>query len=413
VNKKNTLKFNNDHGAAMMMFAVFVFLLSMTIIIGISRPAIREFSLTKNTLDSKQAYFLAESGVEDAFYRVKTGKNISASESLVLSSTTATTTITNLSSGDKEIESLSSTNSYQRKVNLLLTQGVGTSFYYGMHSGTGGVTMNNSSSIIGNLYSNGSISASSGSSITGSAVSAGSGGSINGANAGNDIQAHTVTNSTAVGTIYCQVGSLNNKLCDTSKIDPPTQPFPVTPSDISNWQTLASAGGTSFPISLSGSSTQSIGPKKILGNVTLSNNAVLTVDGTLWITGNLSISNNSIINLNSSFGSNGGVIVIDGIVSTSNSATFQGSGTLGSYIMVVSNSISNSAIQINNTAGSIVLVAPDGGVVLNNSAGANQVTAKTITLNNSATIIYQTGLASAAFSSGPSGAWNVKSWKEK
>ncbi len=574
----NLKKLDNkkSHGAAMMIFTLFVFFISMTIIAGISRPAIREFVLGKNILDSKQSYFLSESGVEDAFYRIKNSKQIDASETLVLGDTTVTTTITDVASGEKEIISSGDTGDYQRKMNMTVQQGVGTSFNYGMQSGTGGVTLNNSSKIIGNVYSNGPITGSG--SVTGTAVSAsgasgtvdqsyGTGtptsdntfgnatvtedvaqsfvltatnylttaqiyikkvgtpanatvtirtdnsgkpsstvratgtlssslvstsygwvnitftsnpqltagttywltldastsagnyyivgggpgysngtakigrvssstwaqlgvntdlffsistgglpGSINGITVGlggvGDAQAHSVTSSTVAGTIYCQTGSGNNKACNTSQPDPVTQSFPVSDQNITDWKAEALAGGTSGSISLSGSSTQFIGPKNIVGNVTLSNNAILTVTGTLWITGNVTISNSSRVRLDPSFGATGGVIIIDGTVSTSNSATFAGSGTTGSYIMVVSTNTGSSAITISNGAGSVILVAPYGGVVMNNSAGANQVTAKNITLNNNATITYISGLTSSRFSSGPSGSWSVKSWKE-
>lgn len=572
-NYKN-LKTVGSHGAAMMMFALFVFFLSMTIIVGISKPAVREYTLAKLALDSKQAYFLAESGAEDALYRINNSMQIDGSENLVSGNTTISTTITDLSGGDKDISSLA--NSYQRKVNLLLTQGVGASFNYGMQSGTGGVTMNNNSSVIGNLYSNGPIIGTGSASITGGAVSAngqaatvdqsfGSGtpasdnifgnatttedvaqsfqlsatnyltsaqvyikkvgspanatvtvrsnssgkpgtvratgtlssslvstnygwvnitftnyqatagttywltidsatsaanyyvigggtgyasgtanigraststwsqlgvntdlffsvstggllGSISGVTVGTggvgNAEAHTVTGSTVAGTIYCQTGSGNNKSCNTSHPDPVSANFPISDQNIADWKAEALAGGTSGGINLSGSMSQSVGPRQITGNVTLSNSSVLTVNGILWITGNVTISNNSIIKLSSSFGVSGGIIVVDGTVSTNNSAVFQGSGSVGSYMMVVSTNTSNSAITINNTAGSIIIMAPYGGIQMNNSAGANQVTAKSITLNNNATITYDSGLANTSFSTGPSGSWNVTSWKE-
>ncbi|MCC6323274.1 hypothetical protein IT400_00600 [Candidatus Nomurabacteria bacterium] len=571
------LNIKKNYGAAMMIFTLFVFFISMTIIAGISRPVIREYVLGNNILDSKQAYFLANSATEDVLYRINKSKQLGSSVNLVLGTTTVTTTVTTLANGNKEILASADNAGYQRKINLTVQKGVGTSFYYGMQSGTGGITLNNSSQIIGNVYSNGPITGTG--SITGTAVSAngqsatvdqtnGSGapasdnifgnttntktiaqsfqltntnilssaqiyikkvgspadatvtirtdssgkpsstikatgtlstnlvstnygwvninftsnpsltsattywltvdgasasgsnyyiiggnvnygngtakigklspstwtqigvntdlffsistggayGSINGVTVGTagvgNAEAHSVTNSTVAGTIYCQTGSSNNKACDTSHLDPVSANFPVSDQNITDWKDDALLGGTSPAISLSGSSTQSIGPKKITGNVTLSSNAVLTVTGVLWITGNLSISNNSIMKLDPSFGAAGGVVIVDGTVSTANSATFLGSGTTGSYMMVVSTNTGSSAISISNTAGSIILIAPYGGVVLSNSAGANQVTAKTITLSNSATITYNSGLTSSSFSTGPSGAWTVKSWKE-
>jgi hypothetical protein len=186
----------------------------------------------------------------------------------------------------------------------------------------------------------------------------------------------------------------------------------VSDQNIIDWKDIALAGGTSSAILLSGSQTQSIGPKKINGNVTLSNSAVLTVTGVLWITGNVNIDNNTILKLDSSYGSNEGMIIVDGTVLTDNNAVFNGSGATGSYIMVVSTNTGSSAITLNNSAGSVILMAPYGNVAMNNSAGAKQITAKSISLSNTATVTYESGLADASFSTGPSGSWEIFSWKE-
>lgn len=408
--KIQNLKTKHNGGAAMMLFTLIVFFASMTIIVGISRPAIQEFALGRKNFNSKQAYLLAESGVEDAYYRIKNNMQIGASEVLVLGNATTTTTITNLLGGDKEIVSVGSFDTYQRKTKLVLTQTVGVSFSYGMQTGTGGVVMNNSSSIIGNIYSDGAIVGSGSSVITGGAISSGASGSISGVSVGDDAIANSVTNSTITGSLYCQSGSGNNKSCNTSYTEPTPQDYPISDDQISSWKAEAEAGGSVSGFDLTGSDLLSIGPKKIVGNVNLSNSAIMTVDGVLWITGDLNLDNTSEVKLASSFGSNGGMIVVDGTVSTSQSGGFEKSGNR--ILIVVSTNISNTAIQLNNGAGSVVLMAPNGGVSLSQSASANQVTAKTITLSNSATVTYNTGLVDSRFSSGPSGAWGVSSWGE-
>lgn len=414
--KMQSNKFKNKYktGAAMMLFTLIVFFASMTIIMGISSPAIREFALGKNNFDSKQAYLLAESAVEDAYYRIKNSKQIGSSETLVLGNTTATTTITTLLNGDKEIFSIADLDTHQRKTKLVLTQTVGVAFNYGMQTGTGGVVMNNSSSIIGggNLYSDGPIVGSGSSVIQGTAVSSGPSGSISGVSVGVDAIANSVTNSTISGSLYCQSGSGNNKSCNTSYTQPATQAFPISDQQIIDWKSEAEAGGSVSGFDLVGSDLLSLGPKKITGNVSLSNTSILTVDGVLWITGNLTLNNSSEVKLSSSFGVNGGMIIVDGIVSTNQSAGFEGSGTTGSYIIVLSTNTSDGAILINNSAGTVILMAPNGGVELSNNSGANQVTARLITLNNSSSVTYKTGLVSTEFSSGPSGAWGVRSWGE-
>lgn len=573
-------RIQKNKGAAMMILVIFLLFIGITVITGVVSPVVREFAVAKDAYDSKQTYFLTESGVEDAYYRIKNNKQIGGSETLVLGTTDVTTTITDITGGQKMIESLGDTNSHQRTISLTVNAGEGVSFNYGMQSGTGGITMSNTSKVIGNVYSNGPINGSNSAAITGTAISAnsesvvadqsyGSGtpasnnsfgnanstqdiaqsfqipatkniikaqlyikksgspsnatvtirtnnsgspsstivasgtlssslvassygwvditfstnpsltasttywltvdvssssssnyyivggdtgyssgtaktgststpswsqvgsstdlffqiftggtlGSISGMTVGTsgvgNAQANTVTGSTIAGSLYCQTGSSNNKSCDTSQADPVYQNFPVSSANITEWKDTAVAGGTtSSSISLSGSQTQSVGPRKISGNITLSNNSVLTLTGVVWVTGNLSISNSGILKLDSTYGSSSGMIIVDGTISTANSAQFQGSGTTGSFIMAISTSTSSSAINISNSAGSVVLVAPDGGIQLSNSAGAKELTAKSITLSNSATITYDSGLANANFTTGPSGSYSVSSWKE-
>jgi hypothetical protein len=562
----------------MLVLTLFVSIVSLASITATTGTAVRAHRDEVNIERTKQSYSTAESGIEDALYRLKNNMDIDTNETITLGNTTATTAITDIGDSQKSVASTGTTNSNDRSLSVVLKQSEGVSFFYGMQAGTGGATMNNSAGIIGNLYSNGPIVANNSAYVTGSATSAngdsatadqsfGSGtpasnnnfgnatstedvaqsfrltntnylssaqiyikkvgspsnatvtirtdssskpsstiratgtlssslvstsygwvnitfttnpqltsattywltidasnsssnyyvvggdtgyangtakigrvststwaqlgtntdlffsistggafGSISGLTVGTagvgNAYAHTVTGSTVAGTIYCQTGSGNNKSCNTTLTDPVLQNFPVSDQNITDWKDMALAGGTSSGISISGSQTQSIGPKKINGSISLSNNAVLTVTGVLWVTGDISISNSTIIKLASSFGSDGGIIIVDGTISTDNSAVFNGSGTAGSYIMAISTNTGSSAIALNNSAGSVVLIAPYGGITMNNSAGAKQVTAKSITLNNTATITYESGLADASFSTGPAGSWDILSWQE-
>lgn len=224
--------------------------------------------------------------------------------------------------------------------------------------------------------------------------------------------AHTITNSIIAGTNYCQVGSGNNRACNTSLADPTQVPMPISDQNILDWKTEAEAGGVYSGNYTVNSSSASLGPKKITGNLTLSNNANLTVTGTLWVQGDLSISNNVIVNLSPSFGTSEGVIVVDGIVNISNNSTFSGSGSTGSYLMVLSTSTSTSAITLANNGGAVILYAANGTVNLANNSSAKSLNGKFIHLSNNAVIVYDSGLVNSNFVNGPSGGWGITSWKE-
>ncbi|MDQ3245201.1 MAG: hypothetical protein M3P22_02580 [bacterium] len=223
--------------------------------------------------------------------------------------------------------------------------------------------------------------------------------------------AHTVNNSTIAGTNYCQTGSGNNKSCNTSLADPTQVALPISDQNIIDWKAEATAGGVySGNYVVSGS--QSYGPKEITGNLSFENGAILTVTGTLWVHGTIDVSNNATVRLSSSYGASEGVIVADGNVIIGNNANFYGSGTTGSYPMVLTTSNSSSAINLSNNAGAVILYAGNGTINVDNNAGATALTAYRITLGNNAIINYDSGLVNSNFVSGPSGGWNVTSWKE-
>jgi hypothetical protein len=224
--------------------------------------------------------------------------------------------------------------------------------------------------------------------------------------------AHTVNNSTIAGTNYCQTGSGNNKACNTSLADPAQVAMPISDQNILDWKDEALAGGTyTGNMTISGTTT-SLGPKKIVGNLTIQNNSDVTITGTIWVTGNIIFDNNVDTRLSASYGSSEGAIIADGTVSVNNNADFHGSGTSGSYIMVLSTSTSTSAITLGNNAGAVVLYAANGTINVSNNAGATSVNGYAISLSNNAVITFDSGLINANFVSGPSGGWNVNSWKE-
>jgi hypothetical protein len=577
---KNNFK-QNQKGNALIITVLLFVAITTSLSIGLTAPTISAVKSSKDSLEAKKSYAVAESGIEDVFYRIRNSKQVSSTEILSLGSQQTTTTITDISSSKKQINSIGDSFDRNRTVKATIEQGVGVSFSYGVQTGKGGFTMSNNSQIIGSVYSNGPITGSG--SITGSATSANSatlasdqsngtgipiydipfgnanstqdfaqsfqisdtevvnkvqlylkkvgtpsnltvkivtdsGGSpstvvktsgvlsassvstnypsgtwsevifptkpqldfgvtywividastsasnyyIIGANnngytngvskigtsagawannnpsgtdgffsiyvggvtglisgitigtgAVGDAYSNTVNNSTIRGTNYCKVGTGNNKSCNTSLSDPIEVSMPISDANIQDWKDVASDGGTYSGNYVLDSTIGNLGPKKITGNLSIKNNANMTVTGTIWVQGDLDVSNNATVSLASGYGSSEGVIIVDGTVYLGNNANFTGSGTSGSYVMVLSTSNSTSAITVGNNAGAVILYASNGTINVSNNAGAKSITGYSINLNNNAVITYDSGLANSNFSSGPGGSWNVSSWKEQ
>ena len=430
----HTYKNSSQKGAAM-LFAVLLFLFaSMIIVVGIIKPILKQANISKNIITSKNSYYVSQGSVEEVLYRLNNNKQLSSSESLTLNGNTATTLINTTSAG-KQVIATGNANNLVRKVELNVVLGSGVSFHYGVQSGEGGFQLQNSSSIIGNVFSAGPITGS-GNYIYGDVISAGPSGLINGIHATGTAYAHTIQNSTIDKNAYYQsITSTNvngsncpNSHCFPGSTDQPVAPLPISDAQITEWEDYAASGGTA---TCSGgtytiTSSVTIGPKKIPCDLVIGSSAVVTIAGYIWATGNITIKNSSLVKMDSSLGSQNVAIIADdpsdrlngSIFTVANSAAFQNSGTAGSFVFLISmnNSAENggnvAAFSLSNSASALVAYASHGFIPISNSVSLKEVTAYKITLSNSSNIKYDTGLPSSLFEGGPAGGYTITNWKE-
>lgn len=577
-------KQNYQKGQALLISLVFFTSISLAMTTGLVVPTVKEFKIANTSINSKKSYALSESGIEDAFYRVKTGRDISATEILTLDGNTATTSISTPNANEKLIEAVGEVANSERILSLSLSTDTGVSFNYGVQVGAGGLYLD-SGTVNGNVYANGPITASSSGSnaITGTAISANSpsstanqsngigtptnninfakdnsnediaqsfvltedlplnkvelyirktstpgdatvtirndnsgspgstiyatgtltaslvttsyswistsftsnptltigttywlvvdtssnnskyytiGGNDNGYSSGitkigkttswannspstldyffkiylgglygsiigngqwtqlrigtvsGTAQANTVNYVHASGNIYCQTGTGNNKGCTTGT-DPVYIDFPVSEANIDAWKSEAEAGGiTNGNVSV-GWAGATLGPRKINGNLTVSGGGTLTITGNLWVTGNINLSGGGKIRLASSYGTDDGVIVADGTVIISGGGNANGSGTTGSYLMILTTNTSTvSAASVDGGSGAVILYAPYGTLSLSGGASLKEAVGYKMSITGGSSITYESGLTNNNFSSGPSGTWNVAGWSE-
>lgn len=221
-------------------------------------------------------------------------------------------------------------------------------------------------------------------------------------------RANQIVNSTVHGS------ACPNAYCIIE--NPPAQAMPISDGNITDWKNDAAAGGTYVGnYNISGTQQASLGPKKIQGDLMLSNSSILTVTGTLWVTGNIYVSNSSTIRLDPGYGANSGIVLTDGTITVSNSAIFQGAGT-GSYVLLLTarDAKSQTSIFVSNASTGVIYYAGKSWIQFSNSATAKEATAWGITLSNSSTVTYESGLANMNFTSGPGAGWQLKkgTWRE-
>lgn len=236
--------------------------------------------------------------------------------------------------------------------------------------------------------------------------------------------AYDVTHVDASGSIYCQIGTNNadGKTCDTSKGIPDTLPMPISQANIDQWKAEAEAGGTYNGNLLVDWDGDILGPRKITGNLTVNGGGTLLVTGTLWVQGYIIVTGGGKIKISPTLGANSAIILSDQYVRVDGGGQFEGSGTPGSYPVIVSTSIcpnttpcayNNSAISLSGGAGAVILNAPFGKVNINGGSGARSVSGHQIYIDGGGIVTYETGLANLSFTSGPSGGWEIMGWGEE
>jgi len=349
--------------------------------------------------------------------------NWSSPYNLKVGNATATVEISDIVGGTRTITSKGNSLNRIRKIQIVYaisTQQV--SFHYGAQVGEGGMIMGNGSQVLGNVFSNSSVTG--GGTIQNSIIVAGNGNKIDGITVGNDATVHTCKDSNIGGNLtYVSGGNIQNCTVGGATSTRPNeielQPLPISQSQIDEWEEDAAAGGViTTNISISG--TKILGPIQIgtstnPKNLTVENGATLIIEGTVYVTGDITFNNNATVNLDSSYGSLSGIILTEGVITVENNVILNGSGQAGSYVLLLStkNDTTNPVIDIrNNAAGSVIYYANSGLIYLANNMYAREVTGYKIQIANNAIIQYESGLEETNFSSGPGGSWEVTDWKE-
>ncbi|MDD2753239.1 MAG: hypothetical protein PHT44_01385 [Candidatus Portnoybacteria bacterium] len=230
---------------------------------------------------------------------------------------------------------------------------------------------------------------------------------------GGNAHANTISDSSITGDAYFQ--TLTNSTVGGTKYpgssDPTIQDLPLTQAIIDGWKTEAANGGViTGDYIVDAGAVKILGPKKIEGNLTISNRGDLTVSGTIFVTGNINIFNNAKVRLSSEFNGNSGAVITDGLISVTNSCSFFGASA-GSYVLLLSTK-SGQAINLANNSDTAIFYAANGSVDVSNNTVLKELIGQQIHLNNGSRIVYEAALAAVKFSSSVSGSWKVTAWEE-
>lgn len=457
---RNTKHETQKSGQAALIAVILMLVIMLSAVFGASSVALKEAKVSNEGRGSRYAFYAAEAGVDDAVYRLKRGKNLTSSFSILLNGATANTIITT-SGSTKEIKSTGDLLGVNRAIKATLFNTTGVEFHYGAQVGDGGLVMSPNSEVrgaggtVGSVYANGPVDGDNNAKITGDLTVAGN-------NSADDIivlgtlRANTITDSKICGDAFYQaidssslifVNNPSSPTCSSPLTSGVANPgstnsapsnMPISQNDIQGWKNDACPGGGSgctitgncgdsgvSGCNIPNNGTLELGPKKIVGDLVLTKKQTLIVTGTLYFTGHLDMDSSSgaTIKCDPSFGGNSCIVIFDGWMHIKNNSVFQGSGTAGSYILILTTLANcngqegasgcthhNAGIDLHNNATGAIFYASDSMVNLHNGVNITELVAYKLSLDNNAIVTYEQGLANANFSSGPSGGWNIESW---
>jgi len=449
-----------EKGAALLIFVLLFLVASTLLVYGISNGAYRDILQFRTLSISKQVFFVGEAAIEDAIYRHRSNLNYSSSESFTIATTSVN--VSRSVVGDTfQFDIDADGYDITRKGYLEFTIGDGASFGYGLQSDTGGILMENSSEVLGNIYANGSVvgvgGGKNGSKVSGTVISAGASGYVEGVYSTSSIYAHdmvdvwveedaycdSIDDSTVSGFLFCNsvTATSPNPADGPGPSDQPVTVLPLSDDDIEGQKAEASAGEiitaasprcSSGTFIIDGSTTT--GPAKIECDVEVrTSGTTWTLTGQIWIEGDLTIGvGEPEIAIDSSLDGKAVVIVADNEsdrvtsskIDMSNKATFTGYGTDSYIILISQNNDEEGAgagaggeIAIDSgqsSVGEVLLYAPHGEIVIGQSGTFVGVAAELIRLKNSAKVVYESGAISLEFPCGGTcaGGYIVNTWEE-
>lgn len=208
-------------------------------------------------------------------------------------------------------------------------------------------------------------------------------------------------------------GMSNNGLIVSTGVA--TKPLPTYDRDAQKAAVATTITGAAA--SCNGSQTRTWAANtKITGNVTVTNNCVVTVQGNVWITGTLSVRNSGIVQVSDSLGATQPVIMIDGATGASfaNSSQLKSNASsTGFQIMTyysrascspdcstvtgtdLYNSRNDATITLDNSAQgpNTIFYAFWTQVLVNNSGQIGALVGQTVSLKNSGTITFGTSVS--------------------
>lgn len=467
----------NQNGQAAILIIFVLGMVSVLIGLSLTQTGFRESIMGRTEAGSAQAFYAANSGVEEAFYQIglnsSYGVGAPATFELDVGNGKASVTVSGTTE-DKTIESVGTDGQYVRKLKVIVQNtSLKPGFENAIHAGQGGFELNQNSIITGydhinnervdgNVFSNRSVLGDSTAhdddgckgKLTGSGHSPGSSSWIFGSvwavenigrltenpNSGMCISGEAHANQLKYCFVEGNRVSLNTP--EEGCSDPgsgPYVPVPLPPpyptphplpemgvDSLKNYLTsrgLTWSGdclldGSGGPSDCSGG-TNIIGEMIITGNLRKPSNANIKISGPVWVQKNVIFDSLGSVGLTADITEVSQIMVVDGTILSDSNVTFGSNET--AFLLFISTLVpsipeicDNPAITISSNTNSVLFYATKGCIMVTaNSTFHGAILGEKIRVENNSTVEYDPALQTAIFGLTKSGGWQTISFEEE
>lgn len=388
-----------EGGQAMISAVVFFIFVALVIISGLASPTVREYKIVDDVLQSKRSFFVADSGIEDVYYRFLSGlPHLDlGTYDLFIGSDFTTLQIDSMQVAQRTVSSTGNANGRKRIIQFVTDYQDSVTFQSGLQFGRGGLLAQGTNSlVIGSITSTGPVLGTNFNSVqAGGAVSSGNTGLVDNLrffSTGHDVHSHSIMNALVSKDAYYTdiINSTVNGTSYPNSPDAPAYPLPISDKMISKLEQIAEVGGVysgTCPYNIN-SGTVNLGPIKIpCSSWNISGTATVRINGPIWVTGNINVSNTAVLSVGPLVGNGNSVPVIaDNLLnrSTSSKITLNTASMItgmgsDSYVMLIAQNNdsegggSQDAVNLISTGGlnsAVLVYAPHGHINVQSVEGS-------------------------------------------
>jgi len=291
-----------NRGQAVLILVI-ILLFAIMASIGVVGPLILDsYKITLDRSLSKRVVSMAETGAEDMTYRILNGLSYDSQEIIQFDNGQVNISINeDTETGVITIYSRGVSGEITRTKEVRLARGTNSYIEEAVQSGGGGVALDGTSEVNGDIYSDGPVIGS-GNDVGGDVTSAGDQGLVKDLNILGDATAETISGAIVDGdAMFAEnlVASLVEGSSLAGALMAVAKPLPIQDEHIDDWKDAAEDGNVinTCPYVISGGAPVVLGPTVINCDVLLSGNADITLAGPVWVKGDIIATDNTSIRI--------------------------------------------------------------------------------------------------------------------